>query len=76
METLLLKYEITFVASSGSGVRATIPGLVAVAHSVVLSDKFELVVDINPSLMQNVFYLSQAQRKTDVIHHCQPDDLG
>jgi hypothetical protein len=34
------------------------------------------VSDINPSLMQNVFYLPQTQRKTDVIHHRQPDDFG
>ena len=34
-----------------------------------------LVTDINASLMQQVFNISNRKREPDIHHHCQADDL-
>ena len=35
-----------------------------------------LMADVDPALCQQVFHIAQAQRKADVHHHYQPDNIG
>ena len=39
-------------------------------------NKWEGQADIDPSFMKQVLNLPQRQRKSDIHHHCQADNLG